>query len=289
MTRLLVAILPLLLMSPGCREPDSVLLATLDCDPNAAPSRSIQVMLSEPGREDTKIFPGPSGQPLHFSTSLTLVIPRSHSGQLDLAFLALDGDSKTTAHATAKTMLTGGAETAIEVKLSAGNDLCGNMVVDPGEECDDGNLFSFDGCDDDCQLESPASSVPPDAGSTTHPDTLPSGLPDTNIPDTQQPDALPIQPQDAITNPDSQASPTPPDSSPLIQSPDSSPLPPDLQPSLAPLGSPCTVDSLCDSGFCDHWETKPTCSTRQPLGGPCTFGMQCESGSCSDYKCIPIP
>ena len=289
MTKTIFASITLLLLAPGCQEPDSVLLANLDCDPNATPSYSIQVMLSEPGlREDTKIFPS-NGQPLHFPTSLALEIPRNHSGQLDLAFLARDASARTTAHATARTTLAEGSETEISVRLSAGDDLCGNGNIDPGEQCDDGNLFSFDGCDDDCQLESPASNVPPDAGSTTHPDTLPSGLPDTNIPDTQQPDALPIQPQDAITNPDSQASPTPPDSSPLIQSPDSSPLPPDLQPSLAPLGSPCTVDSLCDSGFCDHWETKPTCSTRQPLGGPCTFGMQCESGSCSDYKCIPIP
>ena len=39
-----------------------------------------------------------------------------------------------------------------------GNDepsgLCGNGVVDPGEQCDDGNLMDHDGCSSSCQLES---------------------------------------------------------------------------------------------------------------------------------------
>ena len=31
--------------------------------------------------------------------------------------------------------------------------VCGDGVVDPGEQCDDGNTMSGDGCDDMCQLE----------------------------------------------------------------------------------------------------------------------------------------
>src|SRR5262249_15430546 len=30
---------------------------------------------------------------------------------------------------------------------------CGNNVVEPGEECDDGNHMSHDGCDSNCQIE----------------------------------------------------------------------------------------------------------------------------------------
>ena len=126
MTRTILASITLLLLAPGCQEPDSVLLANLDCDPNTTPSYSIQVMLSEPGpREDTKIFPS-NGQPLHFPTTLALEIPRNHSGQLDLAFLARDANARTTAHATARTTLAEGSETEISVRLSAGDDLCGN-------------------------------------------------------------------------------------------------------------------------------------------------------------------
>ena len=32
---------------------------------------------------------------------------------------------------------------------------CGNYVIDPGEECDDGNPFSGDGCSSACMLEDP--------------------------------------------------------------------------------------------------------------------------------------
>ena len=31
--------------------------------------------------------------------------------------------------------------------------MCGNLVVEPGEECDDGNTSSGDGCDSLCQSE----------------------------------------------------------------------------------------------------------------------------------------
>ena len=33
--------------------------------------------------------------------------------------------------------------------------LCGDSLVDPGEQCDDGNLFGGDGCTTDCRNESP--------------------------------------------------------------------------------------------------------------------------------------
>ena len=208
MTKHLFSVISLLLLAPGCQGPDSVLLATVDCDPNASPSYSIQVMLSEPSRrEDTKIFPAsPSGQPLHFPTSLALIVPRSHSGQLNLAFLALDANSGTTAHSTDTTTLEEGAETKISVNLTSGNDLCGNRILDPGEKCDDGNLFSFDGCDFNCQMESPSTNQQADAGS---PDTKiadSSPPPDTSsIPDSSLPDTLP--PDTSI--PDTLASPNP--------------------------------------------------------------------------------
>jgi cysteine-rich repeat protein len=34
-----------------------------------------------------------------------------------------------------------------------GSCLCGNGVVDPGEQCDDGNNTCGDGCSEDCKLE----------------------------------------------------------------------------------------------------------------------------------------
>ena len=240
MTHKLLPLIALLLTAPGCREPDSVILINLDCDPDASPSHSIQVMLSEPGpRQDTKIFPAsPDGQSLHFPTSLALVIPRSHSGQLNLAFLALDAVSRTTAHATERMILGEGNQATISVHLSAGEDLCGNKIMDPGETCDDGNLFSFDGCSCDCQLESPSSVQQPDAGSPSHPDALaPVQLdalteiqPDTVTP--IQPDALPA------THPDTSL----PDNQPAMHCPTiprmRSPVPTSKMPHQTPRSLP---------------------------------------------------
>ena len=184
-----------LLLATSCQEPDSVLLVGLSCDPNAAPAYSIQVCLSEPSNiDDTKTFPAiPSDQPLAFPTTMALVIPRSHSGSIDLAFLALGTTSRATAHATSQVTLEEGAQDTVKVKLIAGDETCGNGIVDPGEGCDDGNLFSFDGCDDNCQLEPASTAGPPDAGTSSHPDAAPAIPP--------QPDALPAQSPDAIRKP----------------------------------------------------------------------------------------
>jgi len=36
------------------------------------------------------------------------------------------------------------------------NSVCGNGVLDPGEQCDDGNKFNLDGCDSSCKYEAVA-------------------------------------------------------------------------------------------------------------------------------------
>jgi cysteine-rich repeat protein len=266
MTKTIILSITLLLLTPGCQEPDSVLLANLNCDPGTTPSYSIQVMLSEPGpRNDTKIFS--SNRPLHFSTSLALVIPRNHSGQLDLAFLALDANSKTTAHATAKITLPEGVETALTVQLSTGDNLCSNKIIDPGEECDDGNLFSFDGCDNNCQLESTSPTESPDAGTILHPDSNPS---------TPPPDTLPKTSPDAI-----------PDHSPLL-GPNGTPCTINSQniPCLTE-ESPCILYSQCASWFCNVWASPSTCTPPAALGTSCTASAQCGSGCCEKNQCVP--
>jgi len=47
----------------------------------------------------------------------------------------------------------GGTTSASIASSSTGPSLCGNGVVDPGEECDDGNNFYADGCSGECKVE----------------------------------------------------------------------------------------------------------------------------------------
>ena len=47
-----------------------------------------------------------------------------------------------------------GAQFYIQDRFLCPNGVCGNGVLEPGEECDDGNRSSGDGCDDACRGES---------------------------------------------------------------------------------------------------------------------------------------
>lgn len=42
------------------------------------------------------------------------------------------------------------------VSLCASAPVCGNSIVEPGEQCDDGNTYSGDGCSATCQTETPS-------------------------------------------------------------------------------------------------------------------------------------
>ncbi len=60
--------------------------------------------------------------------------------------------------------------------------LCGNGVLDPTEQCDDGNNVSGDGCSASCRLETPTSTLSapaPSAMSLSVPELLPSPKPQT--------------------------------------------------------------------------------------------------------------
>ena len=47
----------------------------------------------------------------------------------------------------------GGVDAATDAGADAGGAVCGNLVVEAGEDCDDGNDFDGDGCRGDCTFE----------------------------------------------------------------------------------------------------------------------------------------
>jgi cysteine-rich repeat protein len=121
----------------------------------------------------------------------------------------------------------------VSVMLAGGAPLCGNRSLDPGEECDDGNLVSFDGCDFRCRLESAvADAGPADGGSDGLADAAHSDVASGLGPDSAaRIDGLP---------PGSDASATAPDAR-LDTIGDQTHL---------PVGSPCIAGAQCSSTYC---------------------------------------
>jgi formylglycine-generating enzyme len=154
-------VLALLAVLQGCRQADSVVLVNVDAETGVPPVTALRVTMSTVKAHDAKTFPAQaSAAPVHFPASLVLRIPRSRSGRLDLVLEGLDAAGQTVASGTAETVIVVGGQVTVYSVLTPGPMLCGNGVTDPGEECDDGNLVSFDGCDFRCRAEG----VGPDAG-----------------------------------------------------------------------------------------------------------------------------
>jgi cysteine-rich repeat protein len=76
----------------------------------------------------------------------------------------IDHEGNSVAHGTVQTTIVVGGTATASVDLATGPSVCGNSVIDLDESCDDGNQFSFDGCDFQCQAESrqPDTGIPGD-------------------------------------------------------------------------------------------------------------------------------
>jgi cysteine-rich repeat protein len=158
--------LGILLGLAACKEADSTVLVNISINPDVRPVHSVRVAMSSAQARDTKTYPAKaSATALPSGSSLVIILPRSRTGRLDLAVVGIDNAGANVAHgATQATIAVGGSVTAAVV-LAAGPSLCGNMALDSGETCDDGNQFSFDGCDFQCQPEgSRPDAAAPDSG-----------------------------------------------------------------------------------------------------------------------------
>jgi cysteine-rich repeat protein len=152
----------------ACKDADSVVFVNVSITPDAPPVYSLRVAMSTTRAHDTKIYPAAPSVTAILSpssaSSFAIVLPRSRTGFLDLALDGLDTAGKSVAHGTAQTtIVVGGTVTVPSVVLVTGSSLCGDGVVDSGETCDDGNQFSFDGCDFQCRIEgAPSDASVPD-------------------------------------------------------------------------------------------------------------------------------
>jgi cysteine-rich repeat protein len=117
----------------------------------------LRVSVSNKGPGKTLLFAtSPQGSAIKFPTALSITVPASRTGPVDIAVDGLDGSLAAVANGASSAVLLPGAFVGTAVELRPGASLCGNGLLDPGETCDDGRRFSGDGCSYLCQSESGA-------------------------------------------------------------------------------------------------------------------------------------
>jgi cysteine-rich repeat protein len=138
----------------GCGQADSVVLVTVSADPAATGVVQLRTTLSNQSMSAIDLFPqqvAAGMKMLTFPTMFSLTVARARSGTLDLALDGLDASGTAIASGTGSVTLSPGGTADLGVSLNAGASLCGNSVVDPGEQCDDGNRVSEGVCDFMCR------------------------------------------------------------------------------------------------------------------------------------------
>ena len=141
----------------ACKKADSVVVVNVSINADVSSIYSLRVAMSTAQAHDSKVYPPtPSATAIPSSASLAIVLPRSRTGRLDLAVDGVGTAENIVAHGTAQTDIIAGGTATVSIIVAAGAPPCENGVVDPGETCDDGNQFSFDGCDFRCQAEGPS-------------------------------------------------------------------------------------------------------------------------------------
>jgi cysteine-rich repeat protein len=102
---------------------------------------------------DSKLFPMTlPAQAIAMPTAFSITLPRTRTGDVDIALDALDATGDIMANGTGTTTITVGGTAEVTITLTAGIALCGNGQIDPGEQCDDGDRVTNGTCDFRCQL-----------------------------------------------------------------------------------------------------------------------------------------
>jgi cysteine-rich repeat protein len=145
----------------------------------------LRVTVSNDGSRDQKTLPESAAAELGFPSSVTLVLPNSRSGAVNLLVEALDKKPEVVGTATVSGQIAVGDRIDLQVQLKAvSTSTCGNGLLEAGEECDDGNTISGDGCSSTCRIETSSTSGDSgardggsleDGGTTRPPDLAPTG------------------------------------------------------------------------------------------------------------------
>lgn len=290
-----------LVAAAGCSKADSVVVVSVTADPAVPAVTQIRVTMSNAGVGDVRLYPQATGATaISFPTAFSIVVPRARSGTLDLALEGMAGGS-VVANGSARTVIVVGGRTDVSVRLTPGPALCGNRMIDPGEECDDANRVSGDGCDFMCHREGgvgdggapdvasdigtePAMDTTTDA-SAERADGAGDGAMDASV---ESPiDAatdLPLEPVEApvdVLDPPTDMTVDAPIDLPVDLPPDlAADKPPDM-PKDAPPDLPADLPPDMPP------DAPPDAAVDMPLanGAPCATPSQCASGFCANGVC----
>lgn len=262
----------------GCKEPDSTVLVNVSISLDVAPVYSLRVAISAVQAHDIKIYPAqPSATALPSATSLVIILPRARSGRLDLAIDGVDNSGNNVAHGAGRTTIVVGGSATVSVAIAAGPSLCGDGLLTPGEACDDGNRYSFDGCDYLCLSEL----AHPDAAILDGAPTEATAIADGKINDMGVDIAADgLTPTDVfVTNVDAM-----PDAGQDL--PMDSVDAPTIDRDAVAEGRRLPVDGTSDST--DALGVQPDASGLRS-GQTCVAKEQCASGNCIDGVCCESP
>jgi len=115
----------------------------------------LHAIMSNDDMSDSKLFPMMApAQAIAMPTAFSITLPRSRTGELDVAVDALDATGNILANGAGSATISVGGTREVTITLAAGISLCGNGHVDDGEECDDGDRLTNGSCDFRCQSRS---------------------------------------------------------------------------------------------------------------------------------------
>ena len=144
------------------KNKDSYLVVHTDVDCHVPAVFQLHVTISNGGSSDDKFFPEntPTVE-MGFPSDFSFIIPGYRSGLVEISIDALDKGLNVIGQGSANKTLNVGGRTDLDVPalLPVSQTICGNGIVEQGEQCDDGNRVSGDGCSSNCQLETPTSLV----------------------------------------------------------------------------------------------------------------------------------
>jgi cysteine-rich repeat protein len=135
------------------RTQDSYVVVHADVDCDVPRVFQMKVVVANSTKSDQTLFPEKPALELGFPSDFALAIPSSRAGWVQIAVDALDENLNVIGQGSVSGLLKAGARIDLNLQLSVSPAICGNGILESGEQCDDGNRVSGDGCSSSCKLE----------------------------------------------------------------------------------------------------------------------------------------